>query len=179
MATFELVRHPSSPVGCIKSVRFRWFEPDNGTILLRWLVEGAHDLVIPPFAGSRRADELWKTTCFELFLKDQAGLGYGEMNFSPSNFWAAYRFSDYRKDMQNMPMAFDPVMSHEIGSTIFAFNSTIRKDVLKGTGQIGICAVLEEKNAGISYWSLAHPNGPADFHDPACFALPLAAPLSL
>ena len=34
--------------------------------------------VAPAFAGKGRADELWQTTCFELFLKPEGGAGYVE-----------------------------------------------------------------------------------------------------
>ena len=36
---------------------------------------------------------------------------------------------------------------------------------------LGLSAVLEEKDGTKSYWALAHPNADKpDFHDPACFA---------
>jgi hypothetical protein len=42
------------------------------------------------------------------------------------------------------------------------------------TWNLGLSAVLEEQDGTKSYWALAHPDGPADFHDPACFAAPLS-----
>jgi len=36
--------------------------------------------------------------------------------------------------------------------------------------------VIEEEGGVKSYWSLAHAADAPDFHDPACFALALAAP---
>ena len=41
-------------------------------------------------------------------------------------------------------------------------------------GQLGLSAVLEEKDGTKSYWALAHPPGDKpDFHDPDCFAAQL------
>jgi hypothetical protein len=40
----------------------------------------------------------------------------------------------------------------------------------------GLCAVIEERDARLSYWALAHPPGRPDFHHPACFAATLPAP---
>ena len=40
-------------------------------------------LVIPPPATPDRTDELWRTTCFELFVAGE-GDGYREFNLSPS-----------------------------------------------------------------------------------------------
>ena len=37
--------------------------------------------------------------------------------------------------------------------------------------ELGLSAVLEEKDGTKSYWALAHPEGDRpDFHDPVCFA---------
>jgi len=39
---------------------------------------------------------------------------------------------------------------------------------------LNLAAVIEEKSGAKSYWALAHPpEGPPDFHDPACFVLEL------
>ena len=41
---------------------------------------------------------------------------------------------------------------------------------------MGLSAIIEETDGTKSYWALAHPPGEEpDFHDPACFALELAA----
>ncbi|MFN9067110.1 MAG: hypothetical protein ACK5V3_07770, partial [Bdellovibrionales bacterium] len=46
---------------------------------------------------SLRKDELWKATCFELFLKVPGKSTYYEFNFSTEGYWNLYEFSDYRK----------------------------------------------------------------------------------
>jgi hypothetical protein len=48
----------------------------------------------------QRADELWKTTCFELFLSVSGQGDYYELNFSPSGNWNAYHFDSYREGMK-------------------------------------------------------------------------------
>lgn len=45
----------------------------------------------------------------------------------------------------------------------------------RGAAKIGLSAVIEETDGTKSYWALAHPDGPPDFHDPACFVLELPA----
>ena len=42
---------------------------------LRWRIEGVGALVVPKFAGKGRAEGLWRTTCFEAFLKPEGGIG--------------------------------------------------------------------------------------------------------
>ncbi len=59
-------------------------------VRLRWRIDGVEKLVVPRFAGKGRADNLWETTCFELFLKSPGGDAYCEINLSPSERWAAY-----------------------------------------------------------------------------------------
>ena len=62
---------------------------DANWLRVRWRIEGAQQLIVPPFAGKGRADELWQTTCFELFLKPEGGVPYVEVNLSPSERWNA------------------------------------------------------------------------------------------
>jgi hypothetical protein len=84
LGTYPLVPHPDTPASSIDAVDVRWFEPGNGTLILRYQVQGAAGLFIPHFAGRGRGSELWQTTCGELFLKEDIGEGYAEFNFSPS-----------------------------------------------------------------------------------------------
>ena len=42
-------------------------------------------------------------------------------------------------------------------------------DALSALDDIRLTAVIEEEDGTKSYWALAHPDGPPDFHDPSCF----------
>jgi hypothetical protein len=154
-------------------VDVRWTEFENGTLMLRWMVNGLDALVVPAFGGKGRADELWTTTCFELFLKDFGGTGYEEFNFSPSQRWAAYRFADTREGMREAPLDPEPAIDGVEGDQLFVLTVTLDKSVLNGAGAAGLCAVIEEKCGRKSYWALHHGKDEPDFHDPACFAVPL------
>ena len=59
-------------------------------------------LVLPAKSEPGRADDLWQTTCFELFLRGE-GAAYREYNFSPSGEWAAYAFDSYREGRREIP----------------------------------------------------------------------------
>lgn len=48
-------------------------------------------------------DELWKSTCFEMFYKKENSPEYGEFNFSPDGHYAHYQFSSYREGMKSCP----------------------------------------------------------------------------
>jgi hypothetical protein len=69
MQTYRLKAHPAHPPARITGVEGRVIGLDDDWLRVRWRVDGAQDLIVPAFAGRGRADELWKTTCFELFLR--------------------------------------------------------------------------------------------------------------
>jgi hypothetical protein len=130
----------------------------------------ADRFVIPEPAEPERADSLWKTTCFEAFLRPLGETGYREWNFAPSGEWAAYDFSDYRKDMAAAEVDVAPYVRMEDNFRWWALGASIA--VLADTNwELGLSGVLEEKDGTKSYWALAHPNADKpDFHDPGCFA---------
>ncbi len=64
----ELIAHPAHPPLAVRSIEARIIGFDANWLRARWKIMGAGQLVVPPFAGKGRADGLWQTTCFELFL---------------------------------------------------------------------------------------------------------------
>ena len=111
MGTHRLVAHPDHPPVAVKGMAVQWIDTGNGQLQLRYRIDGHDRLFVPPFAGRGRADELWRTTCFELDLQQPGANEYLEFNFSPSQRWAAYDFADYRSGMQERPMGHEPVRS--------------------------------------------------------------------
>lgn len=185
MGTLSLRAHPDHPPLAIGSVEAAILGLDEHWLRVRWRVEGAERVVLPPFAGKGRADGLWQQTCFELFIRsdrDQEG-GYVELNLSPSEQWAAYDFAAYRSGMENRDMPRDPDGTIRIGGNMLIFDASIPVATLPPLPwKLGICAVVaelgedEEAEPTRSYWALRHSPGQADFHAPACFAARLAAP---
>ena len=150
---------------------------DDAWLRVRWRVDGAQAMVVPPFAGRGRADELWRTTCFELFLRTVDESAYVEFNLSPSERWAAYDFSGYRAGMLERPASREPGCTMRIGSNFAIFDAAIPRDVLPTLpAAANFAAVIEERGGTVSYWALAHPHARPDFHDPACFAAELTPP---
>jgi len=173
----ELVPHPDHPPAAIRSVTATLSLTHAGWLTLRWKVDGAIGLVIPILAGKGRADDLWQTTCFELFVKKHGGAGYAEFNLSPSERWAAYDFSDYRENRIDRPVSRQPDCTIRKGTAVTLFDAAIPLSALPPLPwRAGINAVLEEQGGTKSYWALAHPPGKPDFHDPACFAAVIPAP---
>jgi len=171
LGTHRLVAHPDFPPRSVRGLSVQWVETGHA-LRLRYRVDGHENLVIPAFAGRGRADELWRTTCFELYLQPEGDTAYVEFNFSPSQRWAAYDFEDYREGMRERPLAAEPVGEAAAGERLFV------QDVLLDTAALppkpwalGLSAILEEDDGTVSYWALEHSPGKPDFHHPACFAL--------
>ena len=95
----NLVPHPSAPRG---NTAFKvWATVEHAASLAAvattniWFGVGApaERFAISEPAEPTRADELWKTTCFEAFLRPLGEERYREWNFAPSSQWAAYDFT--------------------------------------------------------------------------------------
>ena len=176
METHELEAHRAYPPLAVSSVAVRIVSRDANWLRLRWRVEGSGKLLVPPFAGKGRADELWRTTCFELFLQPDGGSSYCEFNLSPSERWAAYDFEDRREGMADRPVPREPECTMRLGSSFAIFDAAIPAAALpEGECAAGLTCVLEEEGGIKSFWALCHPQDEPDFHDPACFTAQLAA----
>ena len=177
METYWLTCHPDTPAHSVTAIAARVIAIRDGWFELRWRIDGADALAVPPFAGKGRADGLWQTTCFELFVRPLEGGGYTEFNLSPSERWAAYDFSGYREGMANRDMPRDPVCTIRRGQGLAIFDAAIPLAALPPLPwEYSLTAVIEELDGTKSYWALAHPQGKPDFHHPACFAAALPAP---
>jgi len=134
----------------------------------------ASRFVIPEGRGGERTDELWRTTCFEAFLRPDGEDAYQEWNFAPSGDWAAYDFAAYREGMAQAAVGAPPYIRMEDNLTWWAVGATIAID--SGTRWLlGLSAVLEEADGTKSFWALAHPPGDTpDFHADDCFAARLS-----
>ena len=116
-------------------------------------------------AHPERKDELWRSTCYEAFLKVAGSEGYFEFNASPSGHWAWYAFDRYREGMMSPPLE-DGSEPRRIGSESWF----IPIDALAGMTieRIGLNVIIEYEGE-LSYWALAHPGPEADFHSPGSF----------
>lgn len=173
MQTYELTPHPTFAPAQVRSISVRWMEMPDKRLMLRYRLDGCERLVVPAYRGNGRGEDLWKTTCFELFLYDGAGR-YREYNFSPSGRWAAYAFSGYRNVESDLTPRQTPDIKHEIGSSVFVQTVFVDRRELEGAQSAALAAVIEESDGRLSYWAMAHPGLKPDFHDPACFRIPLA-----
>jgi len=167
----ELTCHPATPCAAVERIEAAVSLAADGALALHYVVKGAIGaLRLPAVAAPERTDGLWQHSCFEAFLRGAEG--YHEHNFSPSTQWAAYRFDGYRAGMRDAEI---PAPAIEITLAVDLFALRVAIDLPAGATRLGLAAVIEETSGRKSYWALAHPSGPPDFHHIDCFALDLAA----
>ena len=151
-------------------------DPSNG-LWVEYKVEPRDAVKLAEWNHTGRADGLWRTTCFELFLRPQGGQSYHEYNFAPSGQWAAYSFDDYREGMRDLALREELELGHSwLGQSWWLDVEPILPDWSKAPFDVGLSAVIEEIDSTKSYWALRHPPGKPDFHHPDSFALTLEAP---
>ena len=177
MQTHELVPHPACPPASVSSVTARIIGRDANWLRVRWRLEGVQNLMVPKFAGRGRADGLWQTTCFEIFVKPKGGTSYVEFNLSPSERWNAYIFDAQRSGMRELPMDREPDCTIRLGSSFAIFDAAIPADAIPSVDcDYALTCVVEEQGGTKSFWALCHAGDAPDFHEPACFTGELAAP---
>lgn len=167
--TAYLVRHTDSEADAIRQIT-AVVSHSSDRLKIKFVARGHLDrLKLTAPIGSRRADDLWRTTCFELFVEE--ALGYREYNFAPSGLWAAYEFQGYRSGRTDL--GGEPVTEVRFG--VDDHSATLTAVVpLPGRTRpvtIGLSAVEEDIEGHKAYWALAHPDGAPDFHHPVAFDL--------
>ena len=168
--------HPELPCFAVANIEVVVARPSVDDLILSYIVTGKmNEVRIPPVMPAGRADELWRHTCFEAFVRASSGAAYYEFNFAPSSQWAAYRFTGYRSGMSS---------ANEIGSLPIEVRSSPDRYTLQASLPLnlltalprnslwclGLSAVIEDTSDHLSYWALSHPPGKPDFHHPDCFA---------
>jgi hypothetical protein len=170
----DLLPHPSTPNGPAQAVRVE-VERRSAALSFTYALGGDVDRIRIPAAGpSERADDLWRHTCFEAFLKVPGEEGYLELNFAPSGDWAAYRFDSYRAGRTELDIPPPSIGGYHGGDLLVSLVS-LEGLPSKCSWRIGLSAVVEDEEGRLSYWALAHPPGDPDFHHPDCFALEFPA----
>lgn len=180
-ASADLIRHPATPCAAVRRIDAELARPTAELLYFRYRIEGdIAGLRLPAVGPARRADGLWQHSCFEAFLRADAGDGYCELNFSPAGDWAAYRFSG-RRVGRTKPELASPRATIRRASGILAIDIELALEQLPefaraATLTAGLAAVIEERDGALSYWAISHGADRPDFHDPATFTLRVPAP---
>jgi len=123
-------------------------------------------IILPPSSAPERMDNLWKTTCFEMFWQPLGGTHYREFNLSPSGLWAAYDFDSFREGMRDAPVdAMAIACTHDDAGLVL--KASIAAD-LPAPAQVALNAIVEHPGGGMQFWALAFAPGRPEFHSEAC-----------
>ena len=166
----DLIPHPGTPPGPAQAIRVE-VERRGAALSFHFVLGGDVGRIrIPPPAAPERAEDLWRHTCFEAFLRAPGEQAYLEFNFSPSGEWAAYRFEGYRAGRTELDIPAPSNGGYHGGDRLVSFVSLAGLPSNR-FWQIGLSAVVEDLDGRLSYWALAHAPGDPDFHHPDGFAL--------
>jgi hypothetical protein len=178
----ELLKiHPNVPCRAAIQIEAAIAHPRSYCLELSYSITGdVEELSLPPATAAKRADELWRHTCFEAFIRT-AQTEYYEFNFSPTGAWAAYRFSDYRRG-QAVAAIPVPVITARSDADRYSLQATLQLESLYAPEQprwhVGLSAVIEDKSGHLSYWALAHAADKPDFHRPESFVREISPAVS-
>ena len=112
----QLVPHPGCAAGSITGIAAS-IEPTEHGCRAVFVAQGdITRIAVPVEDQSGRFDNLWKTTCFEIFWSHD-GSSYREFNLSPSGRWACYDFDGFREGMRNAPA--EVVITMTVSNTEF------------------------------------------------------------
>ncbi len=170
-----LLKHPNAPCDVVSHilVELRRTRPER--LELSYTLSGLLDAVsLPQAAAPSRGNELWRHTCFEVFLKPHDQDAYFEFNFSPSREWAAYQFTDYREGMNDVATISAPQVCAQESGDEYQLRASLMLDRMpqltaRTPWRVGVSAVIEDTDGEFSYWALSHPPGKPDFHHSDCF----------
>lgn len=137
---------------------------------LNYLVHSNQPITWPTATNQSIKDELWKSTCLELFVADLNSPSYLEFNFSPQLSWNTYHLNDYRQGLTSVANHFDPKISASKAGATYQLNVQFQmpEKFQYDDFEFNLTAVIES-GSHITYWAAKHPQNQPDFHNRSCF----------
>jgi hypothetical protein len=172
---------PFSPVETTQSEAYRTIQVNitksNHEIIAEFVLRGDTRAIQWPAAAGHTSPgtDLWKHTCFELFISQPGHRDYWEYNFSPSRQWAIYAFQDYR---QPAPLAatHTPIIElphHSDTEFTLQVRFTPESPLINTPLNIGVAAIIETTDGQRHHYALRHCGNKPDFHLRESFLLEL------
>lgn len=127
--------------------------------------------------GQIRADDLEKSTCFEIFIQQVDHANYVNIQVTPRRLWNAYRFDQYRQPKLVPPcheqhLSIEQLLiEHHHIKMILDLSKLYRHNTLI---KIGLYAILAHQHDLHSDWSLQHSGAYADSHQAADWQIQLS-----
>ena len=175
---FQLKPFDPLPVDFNLTVGGHISRPNSETIQVHYQLSGDLNAVVIPqrLNPPVRRDELWTTTCLELFIGAKESSPYWEYNLSPNGDWNIYKLSDYRSNLtpdltyQDLPSTIGNNANPLELQLVCPLPADLRPSPKL---EVAICAVIQLKHGPITYWALNHGGAEEDFHRRDGFVLGL------
>ena len=165
----SLVHHPDCAAGSVHAIEAS-IEPTAQGCRATFVARGDMSrIAVPPAQETGRFDNLWKTTCFEIFWSHD-GTSYREFNLSPSTRWAAYDFDGFRDGMRDAPA--EIAIADDVSETALRLTADIRSD-LQLPATVALNGIVQDEDGINRFWALAFRPGAPEFHVSECRALEL------
>ncbi len=127
------------------------------------------EIFLPPsVTNPARKDELWRTTCFELFIAVKDSPQYWEFNMSPSGDWNVYVMDAYRQvNMREETRIQRLQFKVQNDTQCFSLEAALDLNAInigENSIEAGISTIICSNNRMESYWALVHRLAKPDFH---------------
>jgi len=177
----DLLCHPSAHLEPARALNVHVGRSAD-ELLMTFRLDGDLGRIRVPAAHQPRiASDLWRHTCFEVFIAFERQPAYHEFNFSPSGEWTVYAFSGYRAGGPLADETLRPRIDVRFDGGRLELEARVRLSTLSvihpsSPLRIGLAAIIEADDGTLSYWALRHQGDKPDFHDADTFALLLGPP---
>ena len=168
----NLFLHPDSAAGSVDMITATVEATPDGCRATFTATGDIARIVMPARTEPGRFDDLWRTTCFEIFWQPKGGSFYREFNLSPSTRWACYDFDDFRSAMRNAPA--DVTIMPKVSANTLELTVDIVSD-LPRPAKVALNAIIEDADGANRFWALAFADGAPEFHSAVCRAFPIGA----
>jgi hypothetical protein len=180
----DLLCHPSARSEPARAINVHVRRSADAELRMTFRLDGDLGRIrVPAARAPRIASDLWRHTCFEVFIMIEGRAAYHEFNFAPSGEWTVYAFSGYREGGPLADETVRPRTDVRSAGSRLELDARVRLETLSSIHpcaplRIGLAAVVEADDGRLSYWALRHQGDKPDFHDADGFALLLEPPCS-
>jgi hypothetical protein len=165
----QLSLHPHCAPGSVIAIEAA-IVPTPGGCRAVYVVRGdIFRIAVPKVEQPGRFDNLWQTTCFEIFWSHD-GTSYREFNLSPSSRWACYEFDSFRDGMRDV--AAEVEITVKTSETELRLEAEISSELLL-PASVALNAIIADADGVNRFWALVFPPGAPEFHTATCRALNL------
>lgn len=165
----RLILHPDCEPGSVTAIDAEIVPTADGCRVTFVAHGQIGAIAVPALDQPGRFDNLWKTTCFEIFWSHD-GTSYREFNLSPSTRWACYDFDSFREGMRDAPAEVEVTVT--VSETELRLDAEIRS-TLPLPATVALNAIIKDADGENRFWALEFQTGSPEFHAEACRALTL------